>query len=59
LRPHILTLSQIVDDELIQKGEHEEINPSSEFAENNSNFLAKVLVPKRKANRASTLDTNY
>jgi hypothetical protein len=44
---------------LIQRGEQEEINPSSEFAENNSNFLAKVLAPKRKANRASTLDIDY
>ncbi len=38
LNPHILTLSQSVDDELMQKERHEEVNLSGEFAEENSSL---------------------
>jgi hypothetical protein len=48
LRPHILTFSQIVDDELMQKGEQEEINPFREFAKENYNFITEVLLQKEK-----------
>jgi hypothetical protein len=43
----------------MQKGEQEEINPFGEFAKENSNLLAKVFAPKRKANRASTPNIDY
>jgi hypothetical protein len=38
LSPHILTLSQTINVELMQKGEQEEINPFGEFVEENSNI---------------------
>ncbi len=59
LSAHILTLSQSVHVELTQREEQEEINPSEEFAKENSKILAKVLDPKRKAKRASVLDIDY
>jgi hypothetical protein len=46
LRPHIFTLSQTIDVELMQRGEWEGINRSKEFVEENSNLLAEVHVPK-------------
>jgi hypothetical protein len=39
LNPHILTLSQSVDVELIHKEGHEEVNLSGEFPEENPNLL--------------------
>jgi hypothetical protein len=59
LSPHILTLSQTVDVDLIQRGEHEKFNPSGEFAKENSNILIEVPAPKKKANRALALDIDY
>ncbi len=59
LSPHIFTISQDVDVELMQRGEQEEINQFGELAEENFDILVEVLVPKRKASRISALDTNY
>jgi hypothetical protein len=59
LSPHIFTISQTVDAELMQRGEHEEINQFGEFVEENFNILVEVPTPKRKANRISTLDIDY
>jgi len=57
--PHILTISQDVGAELMENEKYEEINQCGEFAKENSNILAKVFAPKRKANRISTPDTDY
>jgi hypothetical protein len=43
----------------MDKEEQEEINLFKEFAKENSNILVEVPTPKRKAKRASILDTNY
>jgi len=59
LSPHILTISQTIDVELMQREEHEEINLSREFVEENFNFLAEIFALKRKVNRVSALDTEY
>jgi hypothetical protein len=59
LSPHIFTLSQYVDVELLQREEQEEINPSGEFAEENSNLLAEAPTPKRKAKGASIPYDDY
>jgi hypothetical protein len=40
LSPRILTISQTVDVELMEKEEQEEINQYGEFAKENSNLLA-------------------
>jgi hypothetical protein len=43
----------------MQREEHEEVNPSGEFAEENSNLLTKAPIPKRRAKRASITDVDY
>jgi len=59
LSPHILTISQTIDVELMQREEHEEINLFREFVEENFNFLAEIFALKRKVNRVSAPDTEY
>ncbi len=59
LSPHILTLSQSVDVELMQKEGQEEVNLSREFAEENPNLLAEAPIPKRRAKGASITDVDY
>ncbi len=59
LNPHIFIISQVVDAELMQRGKQEEINQFGEFAEKYFYLLAKVPIPRRKASRISTLNTEY
>jgi hypothetical protein len=59
LSPHILSISQAVDAELMQRGEQEEMNQFREFAKENFNLLVEVPAPKKKVSRISAPDTNY
>ncbi len=59
LSPHILTLSQFVDVELMQKEGHEKVNLFGEFAEENSSLLVKVPILKRRAKEASITNVKY
>jgi hypothetical protein len=59
LSPHILTISQDVGVELMQREEHEEINQFGEFVEENFNILIEVPPPKRKASRISAPNIDY
>jgi hypothetical protein len=46
--PHIFTLSQSIDDELMQRVKQEEVHPSREFAEENYDLLAEASTPKKR-----------
>ncbi len=59
LSPHILTISQFVDVELMQKEGHEEVNLFGEFAKENSNLFDEGPIPKRKAKGVSITDVDY
>ncbi len=59
LSPHILTISQDVGVELMQREKHDEINQFGEFVEENSNVLVEVLARKKKASRISAPYIDY